>query len=352
MTPEIELRNVTKKYGDLTALDQVNLEVARGEVLSLLGPNGSGKTTLLRIVAGIETPTNGEIYFRSVKTTTHKDNDSTRHVTMVFQRTLMFTGTVYDNVAYGLKLKGTSRRQVATTVKDVLKTVKLEGFEKRAAKKLSGGEQQRVAIARALALDTEVLLLDEPTASIDPRNVSIIEEVIERINKEKKTIIIATQNMSQAQNLSHRVAVLNRGTIEKVGAFPEIFETPNRFVAEFVRVENIFSGVSKVTEEGTSLIDVGNGNHIEAAFERTGTTTVHVRPEDIILSTQPVVSSARNTFEGRITEISDLGSIVKLKVRAGKDFTVQITRRSFSEMGLTLDSKVFLAFKASSVQII
>ena len=352
MTTIIELRGMTKEYGNILALDNASIRVERGEVFGLIGPNGSGKTTLLRILAGIETPTQGEIHFQGVRIDANNRGLLTRNVTMVFQRTVMFTGTVYDNIAYGLKLKEYSKKDVATIVKDALSTVKLEGFEKRSAKKLSGGEQQRVAIARALVLDTRVMLLDEPTANIDPKNASIVEDVLNAISRQKRTVIIATQNMAQVENLANRVAVLNRGRIEETGRFQEILKAPSRFLADFARLENIFQGVSRITEEGTSIIRVGGELDIEAAFRKSGNTTIYVRPEDIILSTQPLVSSARNTFKGKITEITDLGPVVKLKVKAGKDFAVQVTKRSFNEMRLNLDSSVFLAFKASSVQTV
>lgn len=352
MTTIIELRGVTKEYGNITALTNISIRVESGEVFGLIGPNGSGKTTLLRILAGIEPPTKGEIYFQGARTNTNNRNQLTQNITMVFQKTVMFTGTLYDNIAYGLRLKGYSKKDVAAIVNEALSTVKLEGFEKRSAKKLSGGEQQRVAIARALALDTQILLLDEPTANIDPKNASIIEDVLKTISKRKKTIVLATQNMTQAENLASRVAVLNRGRIEGIGGFREVFKSPSKFLADFARLENVFHGVSRITEEGTSIISVGEELDIEAAFRKSGNTTIYVRPEDVILSTQPLISSARNTFSGKIAEITDLGPVVKLKVKAGKDFTVQVTKRSFNEMQLNLDSSVFLAFKASSVQIV
>ncbi len=352
MTSIIELRGVTKEYANITALDKASLKVERGEVFGLIGPNGSGKTTLLRILAGIESPTQGEILFQGVRIDADNRSLLTRNITMVFQKTVMFTGTVYDNIAYGLKLKGYPKKDAAATVKEALSTVKLEGFEKRSAKKLSGGEQQRAAIARALALDTQVMLLDEPTANIDPKNASIIENVLKTISRRKKTIVMATQNMTQAENLASRVAVLKQGRIQGIGRFQEVFRTPSKFLVDFARLENIFQGISRITEEGTSIISVGEELHIEAAFLKSGNTTIYIRPEDIILSTQPLISSARNTFKGKITEVLDSGPVVRLKVKAGKDFTVQVTKRSFNEMQLNLDSSVFLAFKASSVQIV
>jgi len=151
--------------------------------------------------------------------------------------------------------------------------------------------------------------------------------------------------MFQAENLAHRVVVLNEGKIELIGTFQDIFWKPPKSVKNFARLENVFSGISRISAEGTSIIDVGDGLQIETAFKKTGYVTIHVPPEDIILSTHPLVSSARNTFDGKIVQISNGGHLVKLKVRTGKDFIVQITKRPFNEMQLNIYSRVFLAFK-------
>jgi tungstate transport system ATP-binding protein len=349
----IQLKNITKQYGKIRALDKINLNVAEGEVLSLLGPNGAGKTTLLRIMAGIEKPTSGEMLFKGVKVEQKNLNQLRLRATMVFQRTTMFNTTVYKNITYGLKLRGTTKQEAKLRVKEALKTVKLEGYEKRPAKRLSGGEQQRVALARALVLDPELLLLDEPTVNIDPKNAVIIEEALTWVNKHKgTTMVVATHNMFQAQNLAQRAALILNGKISQTGTIREIFETPSKYLASFARLENSFLGVSKTTREGTSIVDIGEGVQIEAAFQRTGKIMIYVRPEDIIISRKPIVSSARNVFKGKIVEMVDLGPLMKLKVKAGKEFVVQVTRKSFNEMQLTMGSPVFLVFKASAVQAV
>ncbi|KPV61983.1 MAG: Trehalose/maltose import ATP-binding protein MalK [Candidatus Bathyarchaeota archaeon BA2] len=349
----MELKNIDKTYGNITALKQVNLGILEGEVLSILGPNGSGKTTLLRIMACIEKPTSGEMRFNGVKVDQGNINKVRLKTTMVFQKTALFNTSVYKNIAYGLHLREYSKKETDKKVKEALKTVQLEGYEKRPAKKLSGGEQQRVALARALTLDTDVLLLDEPTANIDPKNVSIIEEALTWLGKEKKTtMVIATHNMFQAETLTTRVALLLGGKIAQIGAPKEIFRGPPESLASFARLENVFSGTSRILQEGTSVINVENGVQIEAALRKSGKVTVFVRPEDIILSKKTVASSARNVFKGKIVEISDFGPVVKLKVDAGKEIIVQITKRSFIEMKLNVGSTVFLTFKASSVHLI
>ena len=353
MTVLAELNNLTKCFGNRTALDDITLQIEEGEVLALLGPNGSGKTTLLKVLAFLEKPDGGKVKFQG-ETVTEKNSERMRlQSAMVFQRTLLFSTTVFNNVAYGLRMRKTPKTVIEEEVRNALKLVKLEGFDKRSAKRLSGGEQQRVALARALVLKTRLLLLDEPTANLDPKNASILEEVIATANRElKTTIVMATHNMFQARALPHRIALINDGKITEVGKSADVFGKLSKNLAVFAAVANTFAGASKITEAGTTIVDIGNGVQIEAAFQKEGEASVFISPQDIILSKKRLESSARNVFKGRITQISDLGSLVKLTVDVGKPFTVQITKRSFSEMALNLDVEVFIAFKASSVQAI
>lgn len=348
-----ELKNVSKGFNGITALDDVNLKIHEGEILALLGPNGSGKTTLLKILAFLEKPTSGEVYFCEEKVADKNREQARMNSTMVFQRTILFNSTVYDNVAYGLRMRKQSKNVVKEEVGNALTRVRLTGFQKRRARELSGGEQQRLALARALVLNTKLLLLDEPTANLDPKNASEMEEIIATVNRESKTtIVMATHNMFQAKNLPHRVALIANGRRGEVGTPTEIFGRLSKTLASFAALDNSFTGSSRLTEEGTSRIDIGNGVQIEAAVGGQGKVSVFVSPEDIIISKSPLESSARNVLRGKIVEIRDLGSLVRLRVDIGKPFTVQITKRSFNDMGLNLNAEVFLAFKASSVQIV
>jgi len=348
-----ELKGVTKIFGNKTVLDNINLQIQEGETLALLGPNGSGKTTLLKILAFIENPSSGEVKFQGA-TVNFKNTEKTRlQSTLVFQRTILFNTSAYNNIAYGLRVRKTPKNIRDEEIRNALKLVKLEGFEKRPARKLSGGEQQRVAIARALALKTPLLLLDEPTANLDPKNAALLEEVIATVNRETKTtIVMATHNMFQAKALPDRIALISDGKITEVGSPTEIFGTLSKNLASFAAVDNTFTGTAQTTPAGTTMVDIGNGVQIEAVAQRQGLISVFINPQDIIVSNNAVSSSARNMFKGRVIEIFDLGSLVKLRVDIGKPFTVQITKRSFNEMQLNLDRSVFLAFKASSVQVI
>lgn len=348
----VELRNVTKVYGNLTAVDGITLQVSEAEILALLGPNGSGKSTLLKMLAIILQPSTGEVYFQGVQVNERNIEQMRMASTLVFQKTVLFTSSVYDNVAYGLKIRKLPERTIEEEVHKALELVRLEGFEKRQAKKLSGGEQQRVALARALVLKTKLLLLDEPTANLDPKNAAIVEEAIGAANRERKTtVIMATNNMLQAKNLPTRIALIENGRIGEVGKPQEIFGRLSRTFASFAAVENTFTGGARIANDGTTLVDIGNDVNIVAVTRKTGRISIFISPDDIILSKNAFSSSARNSFEGSVIEIVDMNSVVKLRVDVGKFFTVHITRRSFEEMNINLGSKVFLTFKASSVQV-
>ena len=353
MNAVAELTDVTKAYGDKVVVDSVNLQIREGEILALLGPNGSGKSTILKMLAFIENPTSGEVIFQNEKVNFKNTEKERLQSTLVFQKTTVFGTSVYNNIAYGLKLRKVPKETRDIEVKKALELVKLEGFEKRNARKLSGGEQQRVAIARALVLNTKLLLLDEPTANLDPKNAGILEEVIDTVNRENKTtIVMATHNMFQARKLPHRIALMDEGKITEVGAPAEVFGKLSKNLARFAAVDNTFTGTAKANSSGTSKVDVGNSVQIEVTAQKQGTTAVFINPQDIIVSKTAVESSARNTFKGKITQISDLDSLVKLKVDVGKPFTVQITKQSFKDLDLCLNAEVFITFKASSVQVL
>src|SRR4030042_2530365 len=237
MTAIAELKDVTKSYGDKTVLDNVSLQIQQGEILALLGPNGSGKTTILKILAFLENTSGGEVRLEGETITSKKEENARLKTTLVFQKTTLFDTSVYNNIAYGLKIRKVPKDAQDEAVRNALKLVRLEGFENRPARKLSGGEQQREAIARALVLKTKLLLLDEPTANLDPKNAQIIEDVIATVNREMKTpIVIATHNMFQARTLPTRIALINDGRITEAGSPAEIFGKLSKNLACFVDV--------------------------------------------------------------------------------------------------------------------
>lgn len=220
-----ELRHITQKYDGKVALSEVSLDVREGEVLSIIGPNGAGKTTLLRIMSLLDEPAGGAVFYRGVKVGKHNAGELRGKITMIFQRAVLFNTTVHENIAYGLKLRGYPIGEIDRRVKRSLKLVGLKDFSQRKAKRLSGGEQQRVVLARALALEPEFLLLDEPTANLDPASLSLVENIIEDVKKDT-TIVLATNDLFQARRLSDRVACLLNGKLIDKGTAGGIFEHP------------------------------------------------------------------------------------------------------------------------------
>lgn len=348
----IELVDVSKNYGDVQALDCVSLKVNEGEILTILGPNGSGKTTLLNIVAGLDAPSAGQVVFDGTKVEESNAVSIRRRATMVFQRTVIFRGSVFDNVSYGLRQRDIEHEEVERRVEEALQLVSLEHIRDRKASTLSGGERQRLSLARALVLGCELILLDEPTANLDPDSIIIIKDVVRKLNSEKgTTFLVATHNLEQAEDLSSRIILLRDGRVVEEALPEEILVAPSLEMASFTRKENFFTGDSEVVD-GVTHVDVGEGIVVRAVFNTEGRVAIYVRPEDIIVSRERVESSARNSLRGGIVSVEDFDSVVRLKVDVGKVFTVQITRRSLREMGLNVGQEVFLTFKASSVNLI
>jgi tungstate transport system ATP-binding protein len=218
----LEIRELGKSYGTAKILADIQLTAERGEVLGLIGPTGSGKTTLLRLINLLEEPTLGAIIFDGVEVTALPEKEklkARRRMAMVSQKPVMFKGNVRYNVSYGLKIRG---KEDPKRVTDALQAVKLSGYESRDANTLSGGEMQRIALARALVLEPELLLLDEPTANLDPNSAASIEHIIRDLAG-KTTVILATHNMLQCQRLANNVAVLIRGGLAAHGRPMEVF---------------------------------------------------------------------------------------------------------------------------------
>ncbi|HWQ18850.1 MAG TPA: phosphate ABC transporter ATP-binding protein [Methanotrichaceae archaeon] len=221
----IEIRGLYKSYGRAEILKEIDLKADRGEILAIIGPTGAGKTTLLRMIDLIDVPTKGQIFFEGQEVSSLPERQKLavrRRIAMVFQKPVMFNSSVYDNVAYGLRIRGRGRDREA--VQKALELVGLSGYEGRDATTLSGGEMQRIALARAMVIEPEVLLLDEPTANLDPGTASSIDDLIRKLARDKGTaVIISTHNMRQCRRLADRVAVMRVGRITKVSRPEEIF---------------------------------------------------------------------------------------------------------------------------------
>jgi tungstate transport system ATP-binding protein len=236
------LDRVTKLYGARTVLDQVSLDIQRGEFLAIVGPSGSGKSTLLRLLNFLEPPTSGRIRFDDVEFTATQDVplSVSRRVTTVAQRPLLLDRTVQANVRYPLRLRG--RRDSENEVDDALAQVGLTALAKQSARTLSGGEAQRVALARAMVIRPEVLLLDEPTANLDPYNVGVIEQTVRALNAgQGTTLVMVTHNVFQAKRLAHRIALFFDGKIVEIADTQEFFDSPqDPRTSAFVRGEIVY----------------------------------------------------------------------------------------------------------------
>ena len=235
MSVNLQLDNLQKSYHTVKALKSVTLNLQGNKIIVLLGVNGAGKSTLMRILAGLESVDNGKILFNNQNT----NAKALRQVaTLVFQKTAMFTMNVYDNLAYGLKIRKVTEEEIAGRISDALGAVRLSGFEKRRAKKLSGGEQQRIALARAFLLDSHVLLLDEPTANLDPNSALIIERAIVGKKSSQRIIIMATHNLNQARRVADEIIHLHNGEIVEVAKPEDLFEKPkSEITRKFIRGE-------------------------------------------------------------------------------------------------------------------
>ncbi len=220
------LEGVSKSYAGRKVLQIPELEIFSGEIFGVVGPSGSGKSTLLRLLNFLEPPTEGRILFRGMDFNGREPPlEVMRKITMVFQRPLLLEGSVEENVAYGLLARGV--RNAEAKVKEMLRKLDLEGMGHLPARKLSGGEAQRVALARALVLEPEVLLLDEPTANLDPGRILMVEEIIREVNRSGTTIVLVTHNIFQARRLAHRIAFLLNGELVEVAPTGEFFSSPS-----------------------------------------------------------------------------------------------------------------------------
>ena len=308
----VELRNVTKVFGsDTAAVDDVSFAIKEGEFFSLLGPSGCGKTTLLRMIAGFETPTAGTILL--------DDKDITdvppykRDVNMVFQNYALFPHmTVYNNIAYGLKMKRVPKTKITDAVKDALQKVKLAGLEHRKITQLSGGQQQRVALARALVNHPAVLLLDEPLGALDQKLREQMQiELVDLQDQVKVTFIFVTHDQREALTISDRIAIMNEGKVEQIGTPKEIYEFPaTRFVADFIGTSNFLTGVYRNNNNDLKCIATSDAEiWVESDRElSTGeNVTVVIRPEKLMISSEKNDSMPNNLY-GEIQDIIYVGT--------------------------------------------
>ena len=322
----IALEGVSKRFGKHLAVDDVTLSIREGEFFSLLGPSGCGKTTTLRMIAGFEVPDEGRIVLEGKDVTTLFSNR--RPVNMVFQQYALFPHmSIYDNVAFGLKVKRVPRREHEGRVREMLRIVELEGYERRRPRQLSGGQQQRVALARALVNSPAALLLDEPLGALDVKLRKQMQLQLKAIQNDLgTTFVYVTHDQEEALAMSDRIAVMNGGQVEQVGSPREIYERPETaFVADFIGSLSVLELTVDEVVGAYAVMRLGEGERVIAVAgpdTRTGDgVRVAVRPEQVqIEPAEADTPAGESRLEGRIAEIVFLGMYTQfhLETRAGR----------------------------------
>ncbi len=335
----IEAQNITKRFGQFAALDQVSLKIPTGELVALLGPSGSGKTTLLRIIAGLEFADSGTVLFDGEDTTHRTARD--RRVGFVFQHYALFRHmTVFENIAFGLRVRPRgvrpSKEKIHDKVHELLKLIQLKNLANRYPSQLSGGQRQRVALARALAVEPSVLLLDEPFGSLDAKVRLELRRWLRQLHDEVHiTSVFVTHDQDEALEVADRIAVMNEGRIEQVGTPDEVYHRPlTPFVYNFLGNVNLFHG--RIDEETPAIHDAVTGE------------LVYVRPHLLEIHRQ---SNGASNFRATIKHINSAGPLVKIEALTewGAPVHVELSQEKFRELQLAKDEAVFIIPKELKV---
>src|SRR4029077_13876044 len=342
----VEVLNVTKKFGQFTALDNVSLKVESGELIALLGPSGSGKTTLLRVIAGLDFPDpgNAQVLFYGEDVT--RIPASQRKAGFAFQHYALFRHlTVFENIAFGLRVRPRSLRpneaEIRARVEKLLKLIQLEPMAKRFPSQLSGGQRQRVALARALAVEPKVLLLDEPFGALDAKVRKELRRWLRQLHDEIHiTTLFVTHDQEEELEVSARVAILRAGRIEQIGTPDEIYDQPaSPFVYDFLGNVNLFSGRVR---EGTVTIGGTEFDAPETAGETDTDAVAFVRPHDIRITRE---ASGQKTFPPRIVRCTAAGPMANLELErldGSGQFTAQLSKEEFQQLQLKAGEQVFV----------
>jgi iron(III) transport system ATP-binding protein len=353
-SPYLKLAGVRKTFGQFTALEQIELAINRGELVTFLGPSGCGKTTLLRIIAGLETQDTGVIIQngRDVSRLPAIDRD----YGIVFQSYALFPNlTIFDNVAYGLVNRRKGQDEIKRRVAELLKLIGLPGEGAKYPGQLSGGQQQRIALARALATAPGLLLLDEPLSALDAlERVRLRGEIRSLQQRLGVTTIMVTHDQEEALSMADRVVVMNRGSIEQVGTPQQIYREPaSAFVADFVGKVNVLSAVA----EGAGRFRVGNllvdGVAGDTAIASGTTVKLYLRPEDVLVDGAATLS---NRARSQVTKIEFLGAFCLVTVvidgAGGQPLLINISRHDTDEMALREGSSLDVALPAECVRLL
>jgi tungstate transport system ATP-binding protein len=356
----IRIAGLSRRAGGKTILEPIDLKIHRGEIFTLIGPSGSGKTTILRLIDLLDMPTTGTITFDGIDTSASNAVRLSirRRMAMVFQKPAVLNTTVAGNVAFGLKFRSIEKKEIDTRVKEALDIVGLLHLADRKAVTLSGGEMQRVAIARALVTRPEALLLDEPTANLDPVNTELIERLIIGIHQKfHTTIILSTHDMIQGQRLADRMGVIINGRIAQVGSIHDIFYQPQgKDIARFVGIDTILKGTVNSNDDGHAKISVGITVFEVITPCKPGTkVALFIRPEEVTIAVKDgdlPRTSVRNQLTGTITKMVPFGPFVRTTIDCGSYLTALVTRRSADELSLVVGMTVIAGIKATAIHVV
>jgi tungstate transport system ATP-binding protein len=329
--PLFRLEEVGFSYRERLALELPLLELQEGQATVVTGPNGSGKTTLLKLLNGLLTPSQGRVLYRGRALSEGGLERVRTETVLVHQDPYLFDGSVFQNVAYGPRLRGLRGAALRLRVTEELRRVGLEGFGPRRSRRLSGGEKQRVAIARALALEPRVLLLDEPTANVDRQSTELIEALVLSLQERGTTVILSSHNPAFAYRLAERLLCLDQGRIVPVA-------------------ENVLRGGLESTDERFSYFRTGEARLRCPAQEGQFTTAVFSL-DDVILSTEPVRTSAQNQFAGTVVRIERDGRTARVSLECGFPVQARITEHSLESLQVLPGSRFYVTFKASAIRL-
>lgn len=326
----LRLKNLSKHFGTVVAVDNVSLDITEGSFLTLLGPSGSGKTTILNMIAGFEFPTTGEVILQDKPINLLLPEK--RNIGMVFQNYALFPHmTIFDNIAFPLKMRKFPKEETGERVERALELVQLEGYGDRRPQQLSGGQQQRIALARALVFDPPLLLLDEPLGALDKKLREHMQLELKHIHTRlKRTMIYVTHDQEEALVMSDRIAVTNQGRIEQVGSPDELYEKPaNEFVAGFIGESNFIQG-RVVDREGDRLtLQVSDGSTHQLAWDGDvkpqDDVNFCIRPEKMFFVDEDYTES---TLGGVIEEVIYVGETKRYKIRISKEKTINVREMS------------------------